>query len=331
MGATGHIGAHVVRALVAKGYAVRAVYRNPRHRLVLEGLPVEQVPCDIQEAASLRRALEGCALAVHCAGYYPGFTKPRDRAIARGLEQIRRVFEVFRDSRLARIVYVSSAATIAPHPGRLSTEADQEPWPLAQWKPLYATVKIAMEHAALRYYQRGLPVVIVNPSFCVGEYDAHPFSGRLVLLFARGTMPVYLDYHLNVVYTGDVGAGTVAAAEQGQLGARYLLAHQNVTLGELARTVARIAGVQPPRWRVPHALAMGAAALTEAVAAVTRTEPLLPRSTVRLARHGQRLDPARARRELGLPQTPMEEAIRRALAWFRQHGYGCSSNAIILS
>lgn len=321
LGATGHIGAHVVRALLAKGYAVRAVYRNPRHRLVLDGLPVEQAPCDIEEAASLRRVLEGCTLAVHCAGYYPRLTERRERAIARGLTQIRRVFEAFRASRLERIVYVSSAATIAPQPDRLSTEADQEPWPLAHWKPLYATVKIAMEHAVLRYHQHGLPVVIVNPSFCIGEHDAHPFSGRLVLLFARGTMPVYLDYHLNVVYTGDVAVGTVAAAEHGQLGARYLLAHQHVTLGEFAQTVARIAGVRPPRWCLPHALAMAAATLTEAVAAVTRTEPLLPRSTVRLARHGQRLDPARARRELGLPQTPMEEAIRRALAWFRQHGY----------
>lgn len=324
-----------MRALLARGYRVRAAFRNPRYRFVLEGLPLEPLALDLEDAGSLRQALDGCGLVIHCAAYYPRFTDRRAQAVARGLDQIRRVFDVFRDARVPRIVYTSSAATIAPVAGRLATEHDREPcfavakprlrrgepWPLTRWRPLYATVKTAMEHAVDRYSRDGLPVVTVNPSLCVGEYDAHPFSGRLVLLFAKWRMPVYLEHAFNAVYTGDVGLGHVLAAERGRVGERYLLANRNMTLGEFARLVAREAGVPPPRWRLPYPLALAGAAATELASLVTRREPLLPRQVVRLTRHRQQLDGSKAVRELGLPQTPVEEAIRRALSWFRLHGY----------
>ena len=127
-GATGHIGAHVVRALLARGHDVRAAYRTPRYRSVLEGLPVDAVAADLDDPASIRRAVEGCDLVFHCAGYYPRFTDRHEPAAARGAAQIRRVFDVLRDRRVTRIVYTSSAATIAPRPDRPSTEADREPW-----------------------------------------------------------------------------------------------------------------------------------------------------------------------------------------------------------
>ena len=321
LGATGHIGAHVVRALLAKGYAVRAAVRTPRYRFVLDGLPIETVPCDVEDAAALRQALGGCEFVFHCAGFYPRFTDRRERAVSRGIEQIRRVLDVLAAHRPARVVYTSSAATIAPVAGRAATEEDREPWPPAQWRPLYATVKIAMEREVERDARQGLPVVIVNPSLCVGEYDARPFSGRLVLLFGKGRMPCYLDHQFNAVYTGDVGLGHVLAAERGRIGTRYLLSHRNVTLGEFARLVAAEAGVRPPRWRLPYPVALAGATATELVAALTRREPRLARHAVQLTRHRQTLDGSKAVRELGLPQTPVEEAVRRALAWFRQHGY----------
>lgn len=317
---------------MANGYAVRASYRNPRYLSVLEHLPVEKIPLNLDEPAPLQNALEGCEWVFHCAGFYPrftplengfltGFTDQRAQAIERGVAQIRRVFEVLQANPVARIVYTSSAATIAPVIGRLATERDYEPWPLTHWRPLYATVKIAMEHAVMQYVQRGLPVVIVNPSVCIGEYDARPFSGRLVLLFAKGRLPVYLEHHFNAVYTGDVGTAHVLAAERGRIGERYLLSDRNLTLGEFARLVAQKAGVRPPRWKVPYVMAIIAAMVSELGAALTRTEPLLPRRAIQLARQDQRLDGSKARRELGLPHTPLEEAIRLALAWFRQHGY----------
>jgi dihydroflavonol-4-reductase len=206
-------------------------------------------------------------------------------------------------------------------PGRLATEADAEPWPPAAWRPLYAQVKTAMEHEALRAFRDGLPVVIVNPSVCIGEYDAHKFSGQAVLAFARTRLPFYMDHTMNVVYTGDVGVGHVRAAERGRVGERYLLAGRNIALKDFAAIVARAAGARPPRWRLPYPVALTAAFASELAAWVTRTQPLLPRAAVHsTARQGPGLDAAKALSELGLPQTPVEEAVERAVGWFRAHG-----------
>ncbi|MBI2104463.1 MAG: NAD-dependent epimerase/dehydratase family protein [Candidatus Omnitrophica bacterium] len=253
----------------------------------------------------------------HAAGYYPRFRERRKEAIERGLRSTRRLLEQLRRMGPARIVFTSSAATIRRVPGRPATEADAEPWPPAEWRPLYATVKLAMEHEVLEACRGGLPAVVVNPSLCVGEYDARPFSGRAVLAFARPGIPVYVRHTFNAVYTGDVAIGHLRAAERGRLGERYLLVGRNVTLREFATLVARAADVCPPRWRVPYGLVWAAAVSTEAAAWLARTEPLLPRGAVHSLRMGQLLDGTKALRELALPQTPLEEAIRRALAWFK--------------
>ena len=321
LGATGHIGAHIVRALLAQGHQVRAAYRSERFLLVLEGLPVERVRVDVETLEGVREALAGCEWVFHAAGYYPRLRGSRERAVERGVESTRRVIERLREARPSRIVFTSSLATIRRVPGRAATEDDAEPWPLDGTRSLYATVKIAMEHEMRVAVQAGLPVVIVNPSYCMGEYDARPFSGLLILLFAKHRLPWYLDHAFNVVYTGDVGIGHVRAAERGRLSERYLLSNRNVSLREFARLVTQAAGLSAPRWRLPYPVAVSAALASEAFAWAARTEPLLTRQALQTVRTPQIVDGTKAVRALGMPQTPIDEAIRRALAWFRQHGY----------
>ncbi len=321
LGATGHIGAHIVRALLADGHQVRAAYRQDRYLALLDGLSIQRIRLDLEHPADLRTAAAGCEWIFHAAGYYPPFQDRRDRAVARGVETIRRTLEVLRTVAAQRIVFTSSASTIQRIPGRLATEQDAEPWPLTQWRPVYAAVKTAMEHEVLRAAGDGVPIVVVNPSLCIGEYDAHPFSGRVVLMFARRRLPIYVHYTFNTIYTGDVGIGHVRAAQRGRVGERYLLAHRNITLKEFAILVAREAGVSPPWLQVPGAVASAAAMASEALGWLTRQEPLLPQEVVRTTRQGQRLDPTKAVHELGLPQTPIAEAVHRCVGWFRQQGY----------
>jgi len=215
----------------------------------------------------------------------------------------------------------SSAATIQRIPGRVATEDDAETWPITEWRPLYSTVKVAMEHEAMRAARNGLPLVVVNPSVCIGEYDAHLFSGRIILTFVKQRIPFYVNHTLNAVYTGDVGVGHLRAAERGQIGQRYLLANQNISLRECAELATQEASLPPPRICVPYRLALAAAIASEGISWITRREPLLPRQAVHASRAIQQLDSSKAVRELGLPQTPIDEAIRRALGWFRAHGY----------
>ncbi len=321
LGATGHIGAHVVRALLAEGHQVCAAYRNDRFLSVLEGLPVEPVRVDLDSLDGLEPALNGCEWVFHAAGYYPSLTDREDQAVERGIAIIHRVLERIRRAKPARVVFTSSAATIRHVAGRPANEQDAEVWPPSSPRTLYATVKIAMEQEAVRAWQEGLPLIIVNPTLCIGEYDAHAFSGRAVLTFAKRHVPFYIDYRLNAVYTGDVGVGHVKAARQGRLGERYLLACRNLSLKELADLAAGAAGVRPPRWRLPYAAAATASFATEVIGWITRTKPFVPREAVQSVRVGHVLDGTKAVRELGMPQTPIEEAVHRAVDWFKQNGY----------
>ncbi len=320
LGATGHIGAHVVRALLARGHEVRAAYRSEKYLGVLEGLPVERVRLDLDVPGELKQALRGCPWVFHAAGYYPAPRQDREEAIRAGIGSARRVLEAARRSGAERVVFTSSAATIHPAAGRAANESDAEPWPLTGWRHLYSTVKIAMEQEALRAARDGFPVVIVNPTLCIGEYDARTFSGKAVLAFARCRPRWYTDTAFNVVYTGDVGAGQVRAAESGRAGERYLLTGQNVSLKEFGTLVAREIGIAPPRWRAPYLAAYLAACGAEGFARLTGREPFFTREEVRRIRRGYLLDGSKAVRELGVPQTPAAEAIRRAVEWFRGQG-----------
>jgi len=276
LGATGHIGAHIVRALLADGHRVRAAYRSTRFLSVLDGLSIERVRVDLDTLQGLAEALEGCDWVFHAAGYYPPLFGRRRHAVAQGVEATRRLIDALHRARPHRIVFTSSAATLQGGGPR----------------PLYAAVKRAMEHEMVGACATGLPAVIVNPSVCLGEYDAHRFSGRLILVCAKHPWLFSMDGAFNAIYTGDVGVGHVRAAERGRVGERYALTSRHISLRAFAELVARATGAKPARWRLPW-----------------RVHPSQP------------LDGAMAIRELSVPQTPIEEAVRRAVDWFRRVGY----------
>ncbi len=321
LGATGHIGAHIVRALLNEGHEVRAAYRTERFLHVLQGLPVERIHVDLDTLNGLGEALDGCDWIFHAGAYYPASGERRDAAAARGVETTRRVLDRIRKAKPARLIFTSSSSTIRHVTGRLANEQDAEPWPISESRSRYAAVKIAIEREVERFFQEGLPVVMTNPSVCFGEYDARPFSGRAILAIARYRLPCYVEKSFDAIYTGDVGIGHVRAAERGRLGERYLLTYRRISVREFAGIIAKAIGVRPPCVRVPYGAVLAAATISEWIAAIAGREPLLPRQVIQAGREGEGLDGTKALRELGLPQTPIDEAIQRALSWFKEHRY----------
>jgi nucleoside-diphosphate-sugar epimerase len=145
LGATGHIGAHIVRALLAEGHQVRAAYRQPRFLTTLDGLAVERVRLDLETFEGVRGALDSCEWVFHAAGAYPRARERYQDAMARAMHATQHILRLLAEVKPARIVWTSSASTIRSVPGRLADEGDAEPWPLTQPRTLYATVKIAIE------------------------------------------------------------------------------------------------------------------------------------------------------------------------------------------
>jgi dihydroflavonol-4-reductase len=322
-GGTGFVGANLVRELLDTGARVRVLARPTSDRRALTGLPVEVVPGDLLDPASLRAGLAGVEVVYHVAADYRLWAPDPARLYRVNVDGTRALLQAAEAAGVARIVHTSSVGTLGlPRDGTPGTEAT--PVGLGDMVGDYKRSKFLAEREAEAAAARGVPVVIVNPSAPVGPWDWKPTpTGKMLVDYLRGRMVAYLDTGLNVVHVRDVARGHVLAAERGRVGERYILGHAagNLGLRQIFQCLAPYAGIPAPRWRLPHAAALAIAGGLEALARVTGREPLASRTAVRMAEKRMFFDPAKAIRELGLPQTPVAEALRDAVDWFWAHGY----------
>ncbi len=328
LGATGMIGAHAVRAAVRHGIRVRALLRPASDRQLLAGLDVEMVCGDLHDRASLERAFADCDLAAHAAAPYPRRSLGKSALLATArsgmanlLAAAAHAAQSAGDHPLRRLVYVSSATTIGrppPTPARPARESDEEP---VRESCAYFALKFMLESMAGDAARAGTPIVIVNPTFCVDEFDSHRTTAQLMLPLARRQIPAYLHGLLNAVATRDVGEGIILAALRGRPGERYILGGENLTSREFLARCARVAGVPAPKRAFPLPLAETVSWATEIIGWLTGTAPLFPLTGIRMIKQGQPFDIGRARAELGYEPTSIDAAMERAYAWYRQRGW----------
>ncbi len=320
-GATGFVGGNLVRELLKDRVAVRALVRPGTPRTAIEGLDVEVVSGDLQDRESLRRALNGSQVLYHVAARYSLSSRDWTEMHRANVEGTRNILEIAHDVGIERVVYTSTVGALGipknHHPG-----TEETPVTLSEMVGPYKSSKFLAEREAERMAGLGLPVVIVNPSAPVGPWDVKPTpTGRMILDYLRGKMFGYLHTGLNLVHVRDVARGHILAAQKGRVGEKYILGNRNVTLREIFAMLEQISGVPAPRFRVPYPVALLAACGFELYALMARQEPRISVTAVRMAGKMMFFDSTKAIRELGLPQTPVEEALREAVEWYWAHGY----------
>jgi dihydroflavonol-4-reductase len=320
-GGTGFVGAHVVRALLARGASVRCLVRRGSRRDNLAGLAVELAEGDLTDPASLARAASGISTVYHCAADYRLWSSDPSELRRANVEGTENVLAAAAEAGVSRVVHTSSVGALALT--RNGSPAD-EATPVRRESVIghYKRTKYDAERVAEAWAARGLPVVIVNPSTPVGELDIRPTpTGQMIVDFLGGRIPAYVDTGLNLVDVRDVAQGHLLAAARGRVGEKYILGHRNMTLKEILETLARLTGRPAPSLRLPHAVPLAAAAVATLAARVTGKPPRVSLESVRMSRYRMFFDGGKAVRELGMPQTPVEEALARAVAWFREKGY----------
>jgi dihydroflavonol-4-reductase len=319
-GGTGFVGANLVRELLRDGHAVRVLARAGGDRRTLAGLDVEVSEGDLLDPASLRRAARGAGTVFHVAADYRLWARDPSELYRANVEGTRALLEAAGEAGASRVVYTSTVGALGiPADGTPGTE--DTPVSLRDMVGPYKRSKFLAEEVARGFAQQGLPLVIVNPSAPVGPWDVKPTpTGQMIVDFLEGRMVATLDTGLNLVHVRDVARGHLLAAERGRAGQRYILGHANLSLGEIGLLLAEVTGIRPPRARIPYTVAWLAAASMEVAARVTGGAPRVPLTAVRMARKRMYFSPAKAVRELGLPQTDVREALREAAEWFRAHG-----------
>lgn len=320
-GASGFIGHHVARVLCARGENVRVILRKTSRREHLAGLPVEIVEGDLGKPASLARALAGASRLYHVAAAYTFGARDPAYIYADNVEGTRNVLQAAADARVERIVYTSTVGALATS---TRDSMSDETTPVSQRDIVshYKVSKYLAQQVAEEFAAGGLDVVIVNPSAPVGPGDAKPTpTGKMIVDFLKGKMPAYVDTGLNLIAVEDVAEGHRLAALNGKRGEKYILGHENMHLREILEMLALVSGRKAPRVQIPHAVAYAAAACSEVKARLTGGSPQIALESVRMARKFNFVDASKAVRELGLPQTSIEAALKRAVDWFRANGY----------
>ncbi|MBV9825450.1 MAG: NAD-dependent epimerase/dehydratase family protein [Alphaproteobacteria bacterium] len=320
-GATGFVGAAVARALLKSGFPVRVLSRPRNDRRNLRGLDVEIAEGSLEDPKSLARAVAGCRLLFHVAADYRLWVPDPAVMYRVNVEGTRDLMLAAMEAGVERIVYTSSVATLGILKGGVADE--ETPSTVKDMIGPYKRSKFEAEVAVRQLIeQNGLPAVIVNPSTPIGPGDVKPTpTGRLIVEAARGRMPGYVDTGLNVAHVDDVAVGHLLAARTGEIGRRYILGGENLSLGEILSEVARITGRRPPSLRIPHMAVMPFAAGAEGLARLTGREPFATVDAVRMSRKKMYFSSARATAELGYAPRPARQAIADAVAWFKVNGY----------
>jgi len=319
-GVSGLLGGNLAAELVAAGHQVIAIRRAGTRTGHLDDVAIEWHDADLGSTAAMARAFQGTACVFHCAAQVSLRRTVSPEMSATNVVGTANVIDAVRAAGVPRLVHTSSVVAVG-----LSTSG-QPCDETATWNfdteglvDAYAITKHQAEDV-VRAARFEVDAVIVNPTYMFGPRDARPSSGKMIVDVARRRVPSWTPGFNNFVDVRDVARGMIAAWQRGRRGERYILAGHDMTYGDLFRTVANVAGVKPPGLRVPRPAAWLFGKWGDLVERTGR-EPVVNSTQIRYAFTDRfRFKSDKAARELGYQVSPLEPALRDAIAWFRARG-----------
>jgi dihydroflavonol-4-reductase len=320
IGASGHLGNAITRELIGRGYQVTAAGRRPAPPVNLANLRLQYSPGDCDTPGQIDRWVQGHDVVIDAAAPYPSLLMPSAESIAATVERAGHRTQALIDAvrrQQARLGYVSSFATLPEVSSgfeRLQRESIRGLHP-------YFAVKQRIEADLLTAARAGLPVVIVNPTLCLGPWDLKDRELCFVPRLLRGEAPVTVAHSINVIDVRDAAAGLVGALEGGYYAQPILLSGHNLSIAALYAWICEIGGVAPPRVVAPITLGAMATYWTEMAFGAIGLPPPLPALAPMLTMLHDSFDPGPVQTELGIVLRPLSRTLVEAIEWYRQIDY----------
>jgi len=329
-GATGFLGANLVRALLEQGHQVECIIRKPNK--LVEGLsvglhpvPLVDRPEVVEQLATVMKDVDGV---FHLAGIFDPSPEGVIRMTQVHIFGTRALLKAAELACVPRFVHCSSSITVgfvASHPDATS---DSEDWAISP-DDIYGT------NGALRHYYntkkqseelvlgwKALDSVVVNPDYILGPWDVKPTSGQMILSLCKGRLPVYPKGGKCFLGADDCADAHIAAMEKGQPGQRYLLGAHNLTYRELLERAASCLGKRPPQFAIPK---LGTTVLATIGGPLIAADPHrfagLDPHVLRSMSENRFRTGAKMIRELGIEPKPIDHAIEETVRWFKEHNY----------
>lgn len=325
-GGLGFIGQHLVQLLLEQGNTVRIFdLASPDQKV--DG--IEYITGNITDRPAIENAMDGVDQVFHLAAN-AGLWSPRKQDfITINQAGTRNVMDAALHYNVERVVHCSTESilkSIRHHPGKTQSgreEIDESiQLTLEDMAGAYCRGKFVAEQEAFAAAQKGLPVVIVNPTVPIGPGDRRITPPtRMMLGFLNGTYPAYLNSTLNLIDARDVALGHILAANRGKPGERYILGNANIQLGDLLILLEELTELSMPKQQIPYWLALTVSTVQEFIAdTITKKPPQAPLTGVKLARSPMVFNNAKARVDLGLSVRPIRESLKDAIVDYQQRG-----------
>ncbi len=321
-GATGFLGSHVARHLLANGADLRLLTRVTSRVDNIADLPAEHTVGDLRDVESLKRGMAGCEVVFHVAADYRLWAVNGQELYQSNVDGTSNILQAARESGVRRVVYTSSVATMGfGNNGHMTDEST--PVSLANMIGDYKRSKFMAEQLVLQAADVGQDVVLVNPTTPIGERDIKPTpTGQIVVDFLKRKFPAYVETGLNLVDVSDCAQGHVLAMEKAVPGERYILGGENLTLKQILDKLGAITGLPSPSIKLPYAVAYATGVVDTLVTGKIRgREPRVTLDSVRMGRKKMFVTSAKAERTFGWNPGPVDGALQRAVEWFRANGY----------
>ncbi|MEQ9619426.1 MAG: SDR family oxidoreductase [Deltaproteobacteria bacterium] len=319
-GATGFLGSHIARKLVERGDEVRILLRKTSKTINIDDIDAERVYGDVTDIDSIRSALQGCDRLFHTAGMVSFKQADYQKMEDINVKGTNNVFTAAMEAGVKKAVYTSSVAAIGLKPGK--ELADEEtPFDPGSTDIQYILSKYYAEREALKFVEKGLPLVIVNPSIVIGAGDVYVSTSGMILWYCKRRLPGYTDGGINLVDAEDVAIGHLLAEEKGKVGEHYILSNRNITIKELFEVLERVTGIPRPKLKIPYFIALAGAYLAELVRIPAPNYVAMDVDSIKGTRHYWYFDNSKAVKELGFSPRPLEETIEKTVKWFRENGY----------
>jgi len=328
-GGSGFIGHHLVQQCLEKDHAVRVLDLQPFPDPVA---PIDFRRGSITDPDFVRDAMKDVRRVYHCAANPNLWARNKASFFDTNTRGTQIILEKAIEAGVERVIHTSTESIMKNfrNGGSGKTINEQAQIKVEDVPGPYCKSKWLAEKAALDALEKGLDLVVVNPTLPVGPGDRllTPPS-RMLLDFLSGKNPAYLECQLSFIDVRDVAAGHRLAMEKGRRGEKYILSGHILKMSELLKLLEEISGVAMPRMQVPYTLALISGMISEWVADhFTHQYPKASLTGVRLVRSAMAYDNRKALQELGLRIRPFRESLADAVAWFQSNDLLPQSEAI---
>ncbi|MCK4701245.1 MAG: NAD-dependent epimerase/dehydratase family protein, partial [Bacteroidales bacterium] len=314
-GSDGLLGTHIVRELLRRDYNVRAFLQPGREVNTLENLPVEKVFGDLLNPEDVNRAADGCDYIIHTAANTSLWPARSEIVRKVNIEGTLNIIQTALQNKVKRLIYVGTANSFGF--GTKENPGDEtKPFKAKKYGLDYIDSKYEAQQIVLNYVNKnGLNAIILNPTFMVGPYDSKPGSGALILGLYNGKVPGYTKGGRNFLHVKDAAFAICNALDRGEIGECYILGNENLTYGEFNSLVGKQLNIKSPKLFIPKSFILLFGLISQFISLITGKAPNLSYPLARISVDTHFFNPEKARRELGLAQTPVSEAIIEAFEW----------------